>query len=106
MIYMQKYDTVFFTKAFVSWLTSSAACLCLVAAVVRFSQEFSSKPLKPLSRIFERLLFLCLASVNSSNHYTKANMVVISPVFPTNCCVKSCENFIKGLRFILSNPFT
>ena len=105
MIYMQKYDTVFFTVVF-RVLAYQFGRLPLPCCSSSLSQEFSSKPLKPFSRIFERLLFLCLASVNSSNHYTKAIMVVISPVFPTNCCVKSCENFIKGLRFILSNPFT
>ena len=58
IIYNQKYDSVslFFCLYFVSWLTSSAACLSIFYSNSRtFSTRICFKLVKPLSRIIERL---------------------------------------------------
>lgn len=54
----------------------------------------------PLDEVFA--FFLCQISVDSSDHHMKAITLVVFPVFYTNHCVKLLQNFIQGLRFIVS----
>ena len=56
--------------------------------------------------IFTQELVLSFqVSVDSSNYNMTAIVLVAFPVFRTKSWVKLFENFIQGLRFILSKPF-
>ena len=86
-----------------SWLSSSTACLSLVAEVSPYNLLQTFKTF--LKNNWAFISYVCYVSVDSNTHYTKAITLVIFPVFRTNYCVKLLENFIQGLRFILSYPF-
>ena len=83
---MQKFCPVFLFSWFYFelWLTGSADCL--------FAEKFAGMVKNNLVFAF----FLCLVSVDSSNHYMKAITLVVFPVFRTNHCVKLLENLCRA----------
>lgn len=83
---MQKFYPVFLFSCFCFelWLTGSADCL--------FAEKFAGMVKNNLVFAF----FLCLVSVDSSNHYMKAITLVVFPVFRTNHCVKLLESLCRA----------
>lgn len=83
---MQKSYPVFLLSCFYFelWLTGSADCL--------FAEKFAGM----VKNNLVLACFLCLVSVDSSNHYMKAITLVVFPVFRTNHCVKLLENLCRA----------
>ena len=77
-----------------SWLSSSTACLSLVAEVSPYNLLQTFKTF--LKNNWAFISYVCYVSVDSNTHYTKAITLVIFPVFRTNYCENSSRILFRG----------